>query len=249
MHNFTLVCADTDSFTVCKPDGSPFSKEETDRLTQELSDIFPERINWEFEFNYPKMLVLKAKNYIMLDNKGKKKLKGSALKSATLEPALKQFLNEMIDVLLQVEDIEERNHNLLDIYEKYVKMISDIKDITPWAKKQTLSKVTFDGERKNETDVIDAIKGKEYGPGDKIYLISKAKMIPTGEIYKVGKDKGKPKMKKSKILVLLEDFDGEYDRDVYYDKLYKCIKRFETVLPVKEMFKKRKHEDDTEVCS
>lgn len=230
MHNFTLITADTDSFTICKKNGELFSKEETDKLTNQLSEIFPKQINWEFEFNYPKMIVLKAKNYIMVDNNGKIKIKGSSLKSATLEPIYKQFLNEMIDLL-----INDRQDLLIPTYDKYVQMIENITDITPWCKKQTLSKTTYDSTRKNETNVIDAIKGKEYGPGDKIYLITTVKMEPTGELYK---RTGLPKMQKVKYLVLKEDFTGDYDKATYYDKLYKCISRFENILPVKEMFKK-----------
>ena len=240
MYNYNLICADTDSFTICKPDGSIFSKEETDRLTIELNSLYPERINWEFEFNYPKMIVLKSKNYIMIDQKGKRKIKGSALKSATLEPIFKQFLNEMLDIIIEIVNIEERDKKLVDIYNRYVIMIDDIEDIKPWAKKQTLSKTTFDSERANETKVIDAIKGKEYGVGDKVYLITSVRMIPTGEVYKVGKNKGQPKMKKEPYLTLLEDYKGDYDKSTYYSKLYATAQRFETILDTKIMFPKHK---------
>lgn len=245
MYNFKIVNGDTDSILICKQDMSVFPLEEQEKLIIEINEELPEFINFKNDGIFPKVLCLKTKNYVMINSKGIKKIKGSALKSATLEPALKVFLNEMIDILLYTDYLDERNKLLLDIYNKYVNIIKDIKDIKPWAKKQTLSKVTFDGERKNETDVINAIKGKEYGPGDKVYLISKASQVETGEIYKVGKNKGQPKMKKVKTLILLEDFNGEYDPDIYYEKLYKCVDRFKTVIPVKELFKKVKSNDTT----
>ena len=233
MHNFKIVGGDTDSIMFCKPDMNPFTKEEQDNLIKEINDLLPKMINFKNDGIFPRVVYLKAKNYVMVDSKGKRKIKGSALKSATLEPIYKQFLNEMVDLL-----IDDKQDLLIPTYTKYGQMIENITDITPWCKKQTLSKTTYDSPRKNESNVIDAIKGKEYVPGDKIYLITTVKMEPSGEFYKVGPNKGQPKMKKVKTLVLKEDFTGDYDKDTYYDKLYKCVQRFETILPIKEMFKK-----------
>ena len=222
MYNFQLISADTDSFTICKPTGEVFTKEETDRLTLELNSLYPDNINWEFEFNYPKMLVLKAKNYIMLDNKGNRKVKGSALKSSTLEPVLKLMLNEMIELLLLDEQ-----HKLKAVYQKYVDMVENIQDIRPWSTKKSLSPTTFNSERKNEKDIIDAIRGKEYVSGDRVYLFIKSKVIETGELYK---RTGLPKTKKVTYLCLAEDFNGEYCKEHYYKRLEDAIKRFEPVL-------------------
>lgn len=235
MHNFKIVGGDTDSIMFCKPDESPFTEDEQISLLMEINSLLPDKIRFKNDGTFPNVLYLLIKNYAMIDSKGKKKIKGSALKSATLEPILKQFLNEIIDLLL-FNKVDE----VVDIYEKYANMIDNIQDIRPWAKKQSLSSTTFDSDRTNETNVIDAIRGKEYGVGDKIYLITSAKMMPTGELYKVGKTKGQPKMKKVKYLTLLEDYNGDYDKQTYFDKLYKCVLRFETVIPVKDMFKKRK---------
>lgn len=232
-HDFKVVGADTDSIMFCKKNMEPFSELEQDNLLNELNTLLPSKIRFEHDGIFSRVVYLKAKNYVMVDSKGKRKIKGSALKSATLEPIFKLFLNEMVDLL-----IDDKQDLLVSVYERYVAMIENITDITPWCKKQTLSKTTYDSPRKNESNVIDAIKGKEYGPGDKIYLITTVKMEPTGELYKVGANKGQPKMKKVKVLVLKEDFAGEYDKITYYDKLYKCIQRFKTVLPIKEMFKK-----------
>lgn len=240
-HSFKIVNGDTDSIMICKQDGSIFPEEEQSSLLKEINGLLPPFIKFKNDGIFTRVICLKTKNYITVDSKGKIKIRGSALKSATLEPILKQFLKEMLNAL-----IEDKKHILIDIYEKYANMIDDIKDIVPWAKKQSLSKVTFDGTRKNETNVLDAIKGKEYGPGDKVYLITSAKMEPTGEVYKVGKKKGQPKLKKVKYLTLLEDYKGDYDKNTYYEKLWKCIKRFETVLPIKEMFKQRNEEINNE---
>lgn len=210
MYNFKLVCADTDSFTICKPTGEQFSNIEIDLLTNQLNALYPEHIDWEFEFNSPKMIVLKAKNYIIVDSNGKKKIKGSALKSSTLEPKIKQMIQDMLDMLL-----EDKQKEMVNIYHEHIRTIRDgITDIKPWAKKLTLSPKTFDSERLNETKIVEAIKGTEYKSGDRIYIYT------TSE----------------NTLKLAEKFEGDYDIDTYIQKLFKATMRFETVLPVKELF-------------
>ena len=93
-------------------------------------------------------------------------------------------------------------------------MVDNITDMKPWAKKLTLSPTTFKSLRKNETKIVDAISGSEYGSGDRIYVYSRP----------------------DDTLKLVEQFDGEYDKDVYYEKIFKATNRFETILPVKEIF-------------
>lgn len=146
----------------------------------------------------------------MIDENNKRKMKGSSLKSSTLEPALKQMLGQMIDKLL-----EDKQADMVEIYHHYIKLVRDgITDIKPWAKKLSLSPTTFESKRANETKIIDAIQGSEYKSGDRIYVYSK----PDG------------------TLKLAENFDGDYDKNVYYEKIFKTTKRFETILPIKEMF-------------
>ena len=194
----------------CKPNGSPFNKEEIDSLIKDLNSNYEGLIEFADDGYYPVFIVLKSKNYIMVDEKGKRKIKGSSLKSATLEPALKQMLNEFIDAL-----IEDRQQDMVSIYHKYIKMVrDDITDIKPWSKKMQLSPTTFNSTRANETKVIDAIKCTEYKSGDRIY------------VYTTSED----------TLRLAEQFDGRYDKATYYEKLFKTTKRFETILPVRDMF-------------
>lgn len=209
-HNFNIVGGDTDSIMFCKPDQSPFTKEEQENLLKEINTLLPGIIKFANDGIFKKVVYLKSKNYIMTDEKGKRKIKGSSLKSATLEPALKQMLNEFIDAL-----IEDRQQDMVPIYHKYIKMVRDgITDIKQWSKKMQLSPTTFNSTRANETKVIDAIKGTEYKSGDRIYVYTTPEYT----------------------LRLAEQFDGRYDKATYYEKLFKTTKRFETILNVKEMF-------------
>ena len=208
LNNFTLVNLDTDSISVCKPDMTPFTKEEDEFLLNDLNSYFPEEIRFAPDGEFDVFVVLKTKNYIMYDGK-KIKLKGSSLKSSTLEPALKVMLNEMIEAI-----VFDRLHALVDIYHKYVRMVLTVSDIKPWAKKMSLSPTTFNSTRTNETKVIDAIKGSEYGSGDRIYV------YPTND--------GK--------LKLVERYSGDHDVDTFLKKIYKTSQRFETIMDTKTMF-------------
>lgn len=210
VHNFRIVGGDTDSIMFCKPDMSPFSKDEQNHLLNEINSLLPDLIKFENDGIYSKVLYLKAKNYVMIDEKGKRKVKGSALKSSTLEPAIKKMIQSMIDCLLTDNQTE-----MVNIYNKHIRLIRDgIADINSWSKKLQLSPKTFNSPRLNETKIVDAIKGTEYKSGDRIYIFSKS----------------------DGTLGLVEHFTGEYDKMIYIQKLYKAILRFETILPVKEIF-------------
>jgi hypothetical protein len=209
-HNFQITNADTDSISFCKHDMTPFTKDEINNLMDEINKISPEFMIWENDGYFSKFLVLKSKNYVMIDESGKRKIKGSSLKSSTLEPKIKQMIQDMLDMLL-----EDRQKDMKAIYNSYIKLVRDgITDIKPWAKKLTLSPTTFESTRLNETKIINAIKDTQYKSGDRIYVYSKS----------------------DGTLKLTEQYDGDYDKKIYYEKLYKATARFETVLPVKEMF-------------
>lgn len=220
-HNFKIVNTDTDSIMFCKQDGSAFSKEEQESLLVEINAILPSKIQMTHDGYYSRVCILKAKNYILYDG-NKIKLKGSSLKSATLEPALKSFLNEIIDAIVFNRD------NYVEIYNKYILEASNITNIKRWASKKTISEKTLVSERANETKIMDAIKDSEYVEGDKVFL------------YFNEQDE----------LRLIENFDGLYNKDKMYEKLFKATQRFATVLDVKSMFpnyKLKKNKEALEV--
>lgn len=210
-HNFKLVGGDTDSIMFCKKDGAPFSKEEQANLLSEINSLLPKEIKFANDGIFSKVIYAKAKNYVMVDEKGKRKVKGSAFKSSTLEPALKELLMEMVDVIIKSENY---NQVLIDIYNKHVKKVLTITDIMPYAKKATLSPTTFKSERTNETKIIDAIRGSEFTSGDKVYL------------YTTNENK----------LKLVSQYSKDYDLDTYLKKLFNTAQRFKTVMDTKTMF-------------
>lgn len=204
-HDFILTNLDTDSLAIAKPDQSSFTEQERKNLITELNSLLTPGIEFADDGYFTRYVVLKAKNYIMYDGK-KMKIKGSALKSATLEPRLKEMLKEFIDAI-----VYDKMSNLQQTYNKYVKEIRDgFVDPKLWAKKMTLSEKTFNSPRENEQKVIRAIAGKEYKEGDKVYVF----------------------ITEDEQLAVIEEYKANYNKDKYYEKIFKCVKRFETVLDV-----------------
>ena len=210
-NNFIVPIVDTDSITICKPNFEPFSKEEINLLTKDLNSKFDSMIKWEFEFYDPKVICLKAKNYILYDGK-KIKIKGSALKASTKAPALKDFINEIIQYIIYKDTINQME--LIDIYYKYVKEIDKVTDIKRWATRKTISEKILKGERKNETKVRDAIQGSEIVEGDRCYVY----YTPDNN------------------LKLVQDFDNDYNKDRLYQNLYDTAWVFESVLDCEFLF-------------
>lgn len=201
-YNFKLVNADTDSITFCKPDGSSFSEEEQINLLMELNSLYPEKIRFEHDGMFKKVIVLKAKNYIMLDQKGKIKTKGSSIKDTKRALALREMIKEIVDDLLYDKG------ELIDIYYKYVKEAVNVKDITRWASKKTITESVLNPKRTNEQKILDALQGTDYSQGDKRWFF----------------------YKKDKSLCLVDKFDGDYDVDKLLENIYNTICIFDTVI-------------------
>lgn len=204
---FIITSGDTDSIMVCKEDQSPFSDQEKKDLLVELNSIFPEKIRWEDDGYYPRVVIAKAKNYLLYDGK-KIKTKGSALKATQKEPALAEFIQEILKAMI------DGHTNYVDIYHKYVKEIFDIKDMNRWAYKKTITEKILNPHRSNEQKVKDAIENKSVFEGDKIHAY----------------------FKEDGTIKLIEDFAGDYDPKRLLDKLYKTALVFDNIIDVKSLF-------------
>lgn len=231
MHQFELIFCDTDSVTFCKPDGTIFSSEEQDKLQEELNSLFPERIRWEKNFYVEKVVVLRIKNYIIFDpqHKDPKKrliLKGSGIKASTKEPALKQFIRDIIDSML----FDRGDYN--EVYLRYAQEILNVRDMSRWVTRKTLTDKTLTNERTNERKVRDAIVGSDYVEGDRVYLYFR----PDG------------------TLNLLERFSNDHCKKTLLKKLHATAQLFENVLDVRELFpnlslkRSAKYVEDLALC-
>jgi DNA polymerase elongation subunit (family B) len=218
LNNHILANVDTDAFSVCKPDQSKWTADEKKKFRDFINSQFPELIRWSDDGEYEKFLVVKSKNYVMLkklpDGSVKKIVKGSAFKDSKKPKAMSQYMMEMVDLIL-----DEKFDELVPLYERYAKSILNITDISPWAKKLTVTgKITscvghekMDVVQKsklkvrlNETKVYDAIQHTDFQEGDKIYLYFRS----------------------DKTYKLASEFDGDYDQKALLTSLYNTTQIF-----------------------
>ncbi len=199
---YRIVNADTDSisYTPGKRDDSKFEAE-----IIELNSLYPSRIRWEDDGYYKTVIVVKAKNYVLEDEDGNVKIKGSGLKGTMKERALQDFMKEVIALLLK-----GRKDHLVSKYFIIAKSINSITDITPWCFKKTVTKSVLEPERTNEDRIKDALDLDTVSEGDKVYLFYKS----------------------AEELCLREEFDGTYDKDKLFRKLYDTLCIFETLIDV-----------------
>ncbi len=202
-HNFLLGPTDTDSISFCKPDMKLITKEERIVLLNELRSISPDYMDWEDDGYYKRCIIVGAKNYIMQDEAGKVTIKGSGLKASMKERALQAFIQELIDLLLK-----DKKDQILFHYLKYVHTILNLKDITDWCSKKTITKAVLNPERTQEERISAALKGSDYKEGDKAYMFFKTETE----------------------LCLREKFDGAYDKDILLGKLHDTLSIFGTVI-------------------
>jgi DNA polymerase I len=203
---YTIVNADTDSITYSDPNMSLVSESVRKDNIAELNALYPEKIRFEDDGYFKRVIVFAPKNYVLQKEDGTVKIKGSALKDSKRELALKEFSKEVISILLEGEDVEK----VKDTYYKYIREVKyGIKDIKRWCSKKTITDKIFTSERSNETKVKDAIQGSNYREGDKVWTFFKS----------------------DGSLCLMENYNGDYDKDAMYKKVYRSAEFFTNVIP------------------
>lgn len=234
-YNFVIPVIDTDSLTISKPDGSAFTQQEINKLTEEINELTEELINWEFEFYIPQIIVIKSKNYILDYGQDKLKIKGSSLKDAKKEVAMRSMMEDIIKAMLQ-----DKHSELVNIYHSYIKEALNVKDISRWCSKKTVTEAVLDCKtnkdaRKNERDIWDAVKNDNPQAGDKIltYPIQLAPKITTGRVGKNGKPL-KDKVEEVHGLKLDKYWQNDHDVMKLVQRCHDTISIFEKVLDMSQ---------------
>lgn len=249
MENEIVVCnADTDSIMIAKSDGTAWTDEEQLEFIKYLNAEFPELIKFEHDGYYDSVAIFKAKNYALLmnpkyakkkdfnpDGTVKMKTKGSSIRTATKEVALRELMNAMIDEMLKDNRIEV----LQSIYKKYVQEALNVTDISRWSTKKTISDKVLAGAnpknevRKQELDVWKAIKDEDdKQEGNKIYLypvILGENIIPGGVSAKTGKPL-KDKVEIITGLKLSKYWTNDHNVDHLVKRVFATVKIFKNVL-------------------
>jgi len=200
--DYKIVNADTDSFSYTT--GAPLKKEDFEHHIWQLNREYYGKITWENDGQFKRVLIVKAKNYV-LDTGKELIIKGSSLKATMKEPALKKFIDAVIWNL-----IKDRKDMIYDIYLDNVRSICNVtsENISEYCSKKTVTMSVLKPERTNEQRIKDAIGQKEVSEGDKIFVF----------------------FEEAERLALLENFKGVYCRATLLNKLYKTLDIFNTVL-------------------
>jgi DNA polymerase elongation subunit (family B) len=235
---FEIVNCDTDSFSYTK--GYDVDTAEFNKDIDELNSLYPENIIWEDDGQFSKVIVVKAKNYV-LQEKGTEKIKykGSSLTDQKKEPALIEFLQKMIGTILENSSPEAQN----SLYDEFVKEAYNIVDINRWAVKKTITKAVFESDRKQEKDVRDAFNGRTFSEGDKIwlyrYIRGKKQKVVKGEPVFYKKDNS-PILVDDTALKMVQDYDHNYNKMHYVDRVYSTLEILSNVVDI-EVFTKYKN--------
>jgi len=166
-----VIEVDTDGIYFVPPPSIGTEADE-ERWIAALAAILPSGIELELDGRYPSMFSYKMKNYALLDDRGRLHIKGSGLRSRGLEPFQREWLEQMLTLLLK--DEREQIHQL------YARFIQDIeqhrKNIFWLAKTETLQdslesyQAKIKSRKRNPAAPYElALKAQRpYHPGDQI---------------------------------------------------------------------------------
>lgn len=207
-NNYKIALCDTDSIFFSKQDGSKFTIEERKQILDAINSTLPEYIKFGDNGYNSSVLVVKAKNYVFVTEEGKIKYKGSGILATNKEKKFKVLIKDIIGLLL-----EDKPNEILGLYHKYVKQVLEIKDISEYCSKKTITKSVLNPKRKNESKVLDAvIKEEHIQEGDKVYCYFDTQ----------------------NNLKLQQNWTNDHSVDKLLNKLYKTVLIFNTLIDTKE---------------
>lgn len=259
---YCLAGCDTDSILIYKKDQSFWTKEERIQFLKDMNEEYPDQIFWEDDGFYERVVVVKAKNYVLKEEgKDKLKFKGSAFKSSSKEIALADMMGNIVEDLVYEKDWYES-------YEKYLKEVSNITDIKRWVTKKSVTENLLEANDTTKLNVLDALIGTEYRVGDKVFLFKvqegEKQDIQKGELQfkkytkkeytKMGLTKFEmtekcdhmersicnicnphlhyPKMVDNVVYKLEKDFTGDYYIPHYLKRIYDTLKILSPVIEI-----------------
>jgi DNA polymerase, archaea type len=233
---YNLVNVDTDSFSITK--GTKTTSAEFTILLATLNSLYSSLIKWEDDGIYEKVIVIRAKNYVLVKN-GKIKYKGSAITDQKKEPALIEMLERMIDALLNDERAA-----LPVIYRTYIKEALDIQFINRWTTKKTVTKSVLNPSRLTEQKILNAINEsidkkivEGISEGDKVWIYNSV----NGMIQDTKKGEpvfykktGEPKMVPNYILKDVRLWNHDEDKLHYVDRVYATVQILSNVIGIEQ---------------
>lgn len=184
---------------------------------------------------YEKGIVFDGKSYVLVDRKGKLKMKGNTLKSRSMEPFVRSVLKDMVMAILD-DDTEMMRMRYYHEVELLMNGKLEFKDLR---KRANLKMGRDEYLHKREAGRTHAIAAYEiaytqdheipYRKGDPLEFYVRESGYEL-VWFKNGNWKNR-KIKKSvaELAMVESGFDGNYDKEYYMDRLNKGLKR---LLPV-----------------
>jgi len=186
----TIIEIDTDGIYFVPPKGINTEQDE-EKLIQGLAASLPKGIDLELDGRYPAMFSYKIKNYALLDEKGRLLVKGSGLRSRGLELFQRQWLEEMLLLLLQGE-----TDKIPVLYQKYLEDLEQHRmDISLLMKTESIQdsldtyQAKIKAKKRNPAAAYELALNSQrpYQPGDQIsyYVTGKGAKVKINENSKL----------------------------------------------------------------
>jgi DNA polymerase I len=177
-----------------KPVSTPAAPTNIEELQRGLAKELPPGIEVEFDEQFDAMFSYKAKNYALLTRDGDVVIKGGALKSRGLEKFQREFLEEMIKLIM-----EERPEDIAGLREEFESKIRNREwKIEMLMKTDTLQdslekyrqKIAGSARNRAAAYELALASGRNYKPGDQIsyYIKATPKKVAAYEAAKLATD-------------------------------------------------------------
>ena len=216
------VEVDTDGIYFKPPEGCVTEGAERG-LVSRVSDCLPEGIEVELDGRYQSMFAYKTKNYALRDYDGRIIIKGSGLRSRGVEPYLREFMRDVIELLLT-----GKSGMVEPLFEQYAaRLRARPLDVAWVSRSETLNESTerylakLRTERRNRSAAFEVAlaSGKPHHPGDRVsYYVSRSR-------------KGTAAYESCRPLTAYDPEHPDINVDHYIEKLRHVRKRFEPFLP------------------
>jgi DNA polymerase elongation subunit (family B) len=166
-----VVEIDTDGIYFV-PTSDITTQRQEEELVRQLSDSMPTGITVEYGGRYRAMFSYKMKNYALLDDDGKMRIKGSGLRSRGLEKFQRVFLKEAISLLLS-----DRRREIPGVYHHDLEQIAQHRwDVTMFMKTEMLQdsldkyseKIKNNKRNRSAAYELALRSERAYQPGDQI---------------------------------------------------------------------------------
>ena len=218
----TPVEIDTDGIYFVPPERVKTEKQEKD-LVERLNESLAEGIEVGMDGRYRAMFSYKKKNYALLDSKGELMIKGSALRSRGMEKYLREFLSEMIRLLLEERagEIEGLLKKAMARLEHHQFPISELAKTEALSESPDIYKEKVKQGKRNPAALYELAlaSGRSYRAGDQLsYYV-------TGETKKV------KVYENSKLASLYDPVSPDENVPYYQDKLFALMEKFKEFLP------------------